>query len=441
MATVVDELITRLSVENLSGYQAGLGRSADSLAKWTATAATAGAIATATGRYIVDSYKAAADEQATFATASGNFKGSLPVGELEELATRLSRLTAVEDSTIAGTIGLLGTYQMLGSQAKQIILPLLNASRALEAQGQSSEGLAVAIGKAFQGGNLGALRRFGIFVDEGAFKVNRLQALIDALQQQGGDAAVRFGKSASGGMQRFQNSVGDLQEAIGGKLLPVFTPAVDTATKFVEALADNSTAATTVAAILGVTVVGGTVAATRATWQLYSAVVALGNAYGTTGAKAAGASSKMGGASNIKGAGGKIASTVLSVGGFLGGEALAQSAWDDARKHNGRTMMDQLKLSAGRTLEGISTGFQLGGPLGAVVGAVGGAATAIGEGGQIDKTLRSEWETKRDEYLRTIAEESKKQTALMSGGGAIVDFNRLSIAQQRSLNAYGLLIA
>lgn len=431
MATVVDQLITRLSIENLSVYQRDLDRSSASVAKWTAIAATGGAVATFAGKQIVDAYKAAAEETARFETSSNNFKGSLPVDELETLATQLSRLTAVEDGAIAGTIGLLGTYQMLGSQAKQIILPILNATRALEASGKSSEGLAEAVGKAFQGGNVTALRRYGIFVDEAAFKSDRLRALIDALQQQGGNAALEFGKSAAGGMLRFQNSVGDLQEAIGGKFLPAITPAIDAATKLVEGIADNGTAATVTAAILGGAVVVGTVAATTATWRLYSAVVALGNAYTATGAKAAAASTKAGGK------GGGLAGLGVALAGDLGGQALA----DQGAKHGG--VGGAFEILGGRTAQGAATGFAFGGARGAAIGGVVGALV-----GSVENVLRGSGIIKNAAEASKAEDpqltELKKQTALLekaTGGGQAVDFNRLSIAQQRAIVNYGYVIA
>src|SRR5688572_10162513 len=96
----------------LEEYSKGFKKASKELAGWTALAVGGGTVAIATGRIISQSFAAAAQEQADFATASGNFKGSLPVSELEELSTRLSRLTAVEDSVIAGTVGLLGSFQM-----------------------------------------------------------------------------------------------------------------------------------------------------------------------------------------------------------------------------------------------------------------------------------------------------------------------------------------
>lgn len=229
MSIISDTLQTRLDMVGAGGYVGGLLDAAtalgimdkklsDNQTKLLGWGVASGAVAVALGKGLVGAAQAAAEEAATFGRASGNFRGSFPVEELTEFSSGLQGLTGVADDSIAGFLGLLGTFGVTGEQAKQMAMPILNASEALKAQGVTTEQLAVQIGKAIQGGNLGALQRSGIFVDEARFKVDRLGAVIDALQKQGGNAAETFRKTLPGAMQAAGNSIGDAIEAIGGSL-------------------------------------------------------------------------------------------------------------------------------------------------------------------------------------------------------------------------------
>lgn len=170
-----------------------------------------------------DAALAAGEEQQAFDNASNSFRShgqSFPTEELAAFASQLQDLTGVEDATIGKTIGLLGTFGLSQSEVRTLTPALLDAQRALEAQGVSAEGLAVALGKGLQGGNVGGLRRMGIFVDEAAFKIDRLGAITDAVAKQGEGAAAKFRASLPGAMDAAANSAGDLQEAIGDRLAP-----------------------------------------------------------------------------------------------------------------------------------------------------------------------------------------------------------------------------
>ncbi len=268
MPTVVDVLETRLDLTNLSAYQSRLGKAADSIQKWGAVSLAGAAVAVKSSQLIGAGLQEATSDAEAFGRASGNFKGDFPVDDIAKFSGEMQKLTTVADDQVAGFLGLLGTFKLTGNEAKSLALPILNASKALEAQGVTADQLAVQVGKAIQGGNDQALRRSGIFVDKAKFAVDRLGALKDALESQGGDAALAFAKTDLGKIESFKRSVEDLEGAVGEKFLPALTKGIDLANSFIETLNNTKGGATAAAVVLGVTLVGGIVAANAGTIAL-----------------------------------------------------------------------------------------------------------------------------------------------------------------------------
>jgi hypothetical protein len=229
VAVIQDVIETVLTLSGVSALQAGFAAAEGSVLKYggaisevqrQSIAFGLAAGITAVGlKFLGESAKAAAEDEANLSRASGNFKGAFPVQELSAYTDELRVLTGVSDQTTFGLLGLLGTFQITKDQAKSLALPILNAAEALKAQGVSAEQLAVQLGKAYQTGNAQALRRVGIILDETAFSAanaeGRVRLLADALQRQGGDAAVRFRQTTLGAAQAAQSAWGEIQETIG----------------------------------------------------------------------------------------------------------------------------------------------------------------------------------------------------------------------------------
>lgn len=74
-------------------------------------------------------------------------------------------------------------------------------------------------------GQAGALRRLGINARQGASSTE----LLALLQQKFAGAAAAYSKTSAGALDRFHASVELLQEALGDKLLPIFTPLLNRA--------------------------------------------------------------------------------------------------------------------------------------------------------------------------------------------------------------------
>jgi len=163
---------------------------------------------------------AAAEDQVTFQRAAGNFRGAFPKEEVEAFTGSLQTLTGIDDDKIAATVGVLGTFQLSPSLARDLTLPILNASESLKALGLTSESVAAQVGKAVQTGNATSLRRAGIVIDTEQFKAaateaERVRIIIAALDAQGGQAAVQFRDSLPGALQALGSEFHSLEENIG----------------------------------------------------------------------------------------------------------------------------------------------------------------------------------------------------------------------------------
>jgi hypothetical protein len=251
-AVVSDTLETRLELAGLSAYVQGLTQAAgavglldDNLSKVAkqrlglgiaALAGSAGIFA-GLGRATF----AAAEEQEQYNRAVRNFKGSLPLADLQQLTGELSALTGVDDGKIANVAGILGTFNVAGGDAKQLIEPILNVEVALRALGITSEQISTQVGKALQTGDAGPLRRSGIVIEDTGFKsasaAQRVQMLIKALNAQGGATAAReFRKELPGAVQAWETALGNLQEGVGAAFVQPLTGAVNLATDLVNTI-------------------------------------------------------------------------------------------------------------------------------------------------------------------------------------------------------------
>ena len=171
----------------------------------------------------------------------------LTAEEIEKLAGAESRLTSIDDEVIQSGQNMLLTFTNIGSD----VFP--RATRAMQdmavafAQGDTSaidlQGTAIQLGKALQDPERGlvALRRVGVNFTEAqkaAIKemvamndVAGAQALILAeLEKEFGGSAEAAGTTLAGKLQKAQNAIENLGEAIGNKLIPVLGQAADAAT-------------------------------------------------------------------------------------------------------------------------------------------------------------------------------------------------------------------
>ena len=89
------------------------------------------------------------------------------------------------------------------------------------ATGRDLEGVTLGLGRAATG-NIGALTRLGIPLDEGAKKSKDFSAILGTLEQQFGGAAATAADTFSGRVKILKTSFGEVVEEIGFALLPAF---------------------------------------------------------------------------------------------------------------------------------------------------------------------------------------------------------------------------
>lgn len=155
----------------------------------------------------------------------------------KKLADQLKRTTDATDEQIAAVEQHISKQMMLTGVTDDELRPAMaNLVRAMgdvngaqealvlsqdiaAATGKDLESVSLALGKAFNG-NIGALTKLGIPLDESAKKSKNLTELTKSLQQQFGGAAADAADTFSGRLRILQVSLGEAVEGIGYALLP-----------------------------------------------------------------------------------------------------------------------------------------------------------------------------------------------------------------------------
>ena len=156
----------------------------------------------------------------------------------KNLADQLRRTMQATDDQIASVEQFISKQQMLvGVSDDQLRPALANLARATgditfaqsnlglaldisAATGQDLEAVSLALGKAFTG-NIGALTKLGIPLDENVKKSKDLGGVIETLNQQFGGAASAAADTFAGRLNILKVSLGEAQEGIGYALLPI----------------------------------------------------------------------------------------------------------------------------------------------------------------------------------------------------------------------------
>lgn len=179
-----------------------------------------GAISGITGYFSdsIETYKEAEQAQVRLQDAYTRFPAvaNVSIESLRALNTEIMNKTRFDDDALATGQATLAQYGLTGDQLAQLT-PLL-ADYAAKT-GVDATTAADQLGKAMLGQGR-ALKGVGIdFVDTGSVAGNFAQVM-DGLTTQVGGFAETEGLSAAGTAERMKNAFGELQETIGGALLP-----------------------------------------------------------------------------------------------------------------------------------------------------------------------------------------------------------------------------
>lgn len=213
-----------------------LGSIAGGALKVGLAAAAGGVVALGAGLFTsVQAAAAAEDVQADLAATLLSTKGAagMTLDALNELASGFQNTTRFEDDVVLKGESMLLTFTSIGKD----VFPL--ATEAMLNMGQkfgSVDAAALQLGKALNDpiAGVGALRRVGVqLTDQQEQQVKDFMAvnniagaqkiILGELQTEFGGLAVAAGQTLSGKLDILKNKFGDIQEKIGGAMLPGLT--------------------------------------------------------------------------------------------------------------------------------------------------------------------------------------------------------------------------
>ena len=198
--------------------------------------AALGASAAAAGAVLFKAAQAAAEDQAAQVQLANSIKATTTASDLqikgvEEFIDKTQRATGVADDNLRPALGRL--VRATGDVTKA--QDLLNLSLDLSAStGKSVESVAQALAKA-QEGSYGALAKLGVGYDAATLKAAGFEKVQGMLEDRFGGSAATKAKTYEGVMARLKITLGELQESIGYKVLPILTDLGDSAVRIAEA--------------------------------------------------------------------------------------------------------------------------------------------------------------------------------------------------------------
>ena len=198
--------------------------------------AALGASAAAAGAVLFKAAQAAAEDQAAQVQLANSIKATTTASDLqikgvEEFIDKTQRATGVADDNLRPALGRL--VRATGDVTKA--QDLLNLSLDLSAStGKSVETTANAVAKA-QEGSYGALAKLGVGYDAATLKAAGFEKVQGMLEDRFSGSAAEKAKTYEGVVARLKITLGELQESIGYKVLPILTKLGDSAVRIAEA--------------------------------------------------------------------------------------------------------------------------------------------------------------------------------------------------------------
>ncbi len=173
------------------------------------------------------------------------------IATLQALNTELAKKTKFDDDATASGQATLAQFGLTGKQLEQLT-PLLQDFAAKT--GQDLPSAAGQLGKALLGQGR-ALKQVGLdFHDAGSVGAN-FDQIMGGLTEKVGGFAEKQGKTAAGQAAILDNQFGELQETLGGKLLPVMLKLTDAGLKAVDWLSKNKEIMIPLISVIGAVVV------------------------------------------------------------------------------------------------------------------------------------------------------------------------------------------
>jgi hypothetical protein len=184
----------------------------------TAAVAAGAFIAVDFAQKSIDAFKDAQLSAAKFDDAFARFPSlSNYKGQLDELAVSLSLVTKYDDDVTKASVAVLAKFGLTGEQLKELV-PLTQDFAS--ATGRDLVTSSELLGKATLG-NAKALKTLGISFKPTGDKAKDFATITQMLRDKVGGFAEKEGKTAAGTSDILANQFGELQEQVGGWLVPV----------------------------------------------------------------------------------------------------------------------------------------------------------------------------------------------------------------------------
>lgn len=209
----------------------------------------AGGLLLAAGAAVKATQAAAEDEaaQSRLAGALRNATGARAkdIAGVEDWIAAQGKALGVSDDELRPSLEKLVTATKdIGTAQRAASLAMNISART----GKSLESVSAKLAKAYATGNVGALAAYGVATKNAAGKTRDMDKVMLDLTKTYQGAASDAADTAAGKQKKLQVAMGELQEEIGAKLLPVLLKAAEYGLKVVAWIEKNQTAA---AAIIG----------------------------------------------------------------------------------------------------------------------------------------------------------------------------------------------
>lgn len=191
--------------------------------------AAAGAAVTA---YAIEAVKAAAEDEKSQARLAKALKNTThattsQIAATEEWITKQQMSYGISDSKLRPALQRLVTATRNVSQSQTLLGLAMDISAGT---GKDLEAVSIALGKAYTG-NLSALKRLGVPLSDSIIKSKDFKAATAELSATFSGQAATAAATYSGKLQILNERVGEFQESIGAKLLPVLSNVINAITQ------------------------------------------------------------------------------------------------------------------------------------------------------------------------------------------------------------------
>ena len=202
-----------------------------------------GAAGLAAAGFLLKAAQAAADDQAAQVKLKAQIEATVKVSDaqvqsIEDFIDMTQRAVGVSDDSLRPAFGrlLIATKDVKGAQE------LLNLALDLSAAtGKDVEQTSLAIARA-QEGAFGPLDKLGLGYEKGELKARGFKDTIKDLEARFEGAALAKAQTYEGTMAKLKVTLGELQESIGQKVLPIIQGLTEAALKVAEAFGKDGAA-------------------------------------------------------------------------------------------------------------------------------------------------------------------------------------------------------